>query len=249
MDAELVAQAHGLLEEQPRKARVVVVYLGVAGKKRMDSEVLDAERRQARERLLELLARHAELRVLRVADDAVGRLEAAAGVEPAADHARQLAAERAPEAIDHVEAVEVDDGAEVASLAVVLVRGVVAREHDVPAGDAAGLRERELGAGRAVAAAALLGEDAHDPRVGGGLHGEVLLEPRVPRERLVERTGAAANLRLVIEVERSGVLGADGLELLFAYEGALVHARVSLLSNSSGGRAIRRAAGKEAGPR
>ena len=61
--------------------------------------------------------------------------------------------------------------------------------------------------------------------------------------------GAAANLRLVIEVERSGVLGADGLELLFAYEGALVHARVSLLSNSSGGRAIRRAAGKEAGPR
>ena len=230
VDAKLLVQAHGQLEERAGQARVVVVHLRVAGEKRVDAKVLHPQGGKPAEGLLKLRDGHAELGVLGVSDDAVCRLEGAAGVDATAHAGGHPAVQGALEAPHHVEAVQVDDGAHGVCLGKVRVGRVVAREHDALAGHARRLGEGELGGRGAVAAAALLGQDGDDPGVGRGLDGKVLAEARVPGKRGIERTRPLADLGLVVDVERRGMLGADGLELLLANERALLHERGSLPS-------------------
>lgn len=220
VDAELVGEVRGEMEQPPRQTGVVVVPQRVAREERMDAKLLDPGVAEGEERLAQLRDGHAELGVLRRADDAVCRLEVAARVDPAAHRPRELPHVVAPEP-QLVEGVKVDGRAEVARQAVVGERRVARGEHGRLAAYAAGVGEHELGERGAVGSAALLRQDADDDGVGGRLDGKVLAEAGIPGECLVKGTGAGSQQVLAVQVERRGMDLGNLLQPLPRDEGPL----------------------------
>ena len=221
MHARLVRDALRKLEELGGQRRIVVVRHGVGGEERVDAEVARAERLEPHERLDHLVLAHAVLGLAGVVHDAVAQLEDPAGVVAAEHGLGDL--RDALEEVDHREVVEVDERPEPGGLEHVERRRLVRGEHDLVAGKAACLREQELGVARAVDAAALLLQDLKQRRVRRRLDGEVLPEPRVPRERAVHGARPLAYARLVVEVERGRHVGDDRPGLLHGHKRFLLH--------------------------
>ena len=209
--AGLFVQAHGQAEQHTGQLGVIVVGDGVAGEEGVDAELLRAFLQQAGIRFGHLVLGHAVFGIAGVVHDAVAKLKHAAGVVAAADDGRDA---RDPlKEIDMGQIVQVDDGLQVPGFAHVLGRGLVGGEHDIAAVEITRLAELQLGIARAVDAAALLLQDLEQVGVGGGFDGEIFFVAGVPGERLLYAAGVFTDGFFVIDMERGGHIGDDGLRL------------------------------------
>src|SRR3989344_9260496 len=145
-----------------------------------------------------LFAREAEFGFLRIPDDVVARFESKRGVAEA-DKFRQTRA--VLKKIKMSDIVEIDEGAHFFRLDEFFRRRIVGGEHDVLTAHARFVRDEEFGQGTAVRTAPFVFEDFQYLRIGKRLHGEVLFEAAIPRERVDERTCLPADTRLVIYIE------------------------------------------------
>ena len=210
--AGLPVQLHRFLEENPRERRVVFVGQCIGGEECVQAEALCALLHEHAVGLRQLLAGHAVLRVLGHVHDVVADGEIAAGIEAAADQLRHAA--HALHGLDERIVVEVDDRALRPGARKLRIRRLIRREHDLVPGKSRRLGEHQLRLAGAVHAAALLAQDAQDERVGCRLHGKILLEARIPGKRSAQRPRGAADARLVIDMERRGILPDDLPRLL-----------------------------------
>ena len=184
----------------------------------MDAEVLGSQLRQTGEGLGDLGAGHAVLGVAGVVHDlealpGLGQGEHAAGIVAAADGFRN-SADGLGQIIHQGQVVQIDDGAQLVGHLKFLSGRVVGGEHDILAGDAAALGHGQFRQGGAVAAAALLLENLQNGRGGCGFHGEILPVAGIPGERLAQAAGVFPDACFIIDMERSGVLGGNGLQLI-----------------------------------
>ena len=184
----------------------------------MDAEVLGTQLRQAGEGLGNLGAGHAVLGVAGVVHDlealpGLSQGEHTAGIVAAADGLGHRA-DGLGQIVHQSQVVQVDDGAQLMGQLEFLGGRVVGGEHDVLAGDAAALGHGQLRQGGAVAAAALLLEKLQNGRGGGGLDGEVLPVAGIPGEGLPQAAGVFPDACFIVDMERSGVLGGNGLQLI-----------------------------------
>ena len=225
MDAGLRLQLRCQLEENAGEGGVVVVRQGVGGQEGVDAELLGAHGGKAGKCLRDLGAGHAVLGVAGIvhhleALPGLAQGEHAAGIVAAADFLRHMA--DGPLQIVHQrQIVQVDDGAQPVRHLEFLRRGIVGGEHDVLTGDAAPLRDYQLRHGGTVAAAALLVQQLQQGRGGSGLHGEILPVAGIPGKCLPQAAGILPDALLIIDVERGGVLGGDGLQLVLCDKGGL----------------------------
>ena len=225
MDAGLRLQLRCQLEENAGEGGVVVVRQGVGGQEGVDAELLGAHGGKAGKCLRDLGAGHAVLGVAGIvhhleALPGLAQGEHAAGIVAAADFLRHMA--DGPLQIVHQrQIVQVDDGAQPVRHLEFLRRGIIGGEHDVLTGDAAPLRDHQLRHGGTVAAAALLVQQLQQGRGGSGLHGEILPVAGIPGKCLPQAAGILPDALLIIDVERGGVLGGDGLQLVLCDKGGL----------------------------
>ena len=222
--ARLLLQLNSQLEQHGGELGVIVVRHGIAAQEGMDAEMLGALGLERAERLEQLLGRHAILGIARVVHNAVRNFEKATGVITAADGFWN-AANRLFEEVDVRNIVEVDNGTQLRSRLVVGCGGFIRREHNVVARDAHSIAKLQLSCRRTVASAPVIAQDIDKERVRRGLYRKVFLEAWVPRERVAHRLHVSTNARLVIEMERRGVMLDDLIELSLRNEGLLVHAR------------------------
>ena len=215
LDPHLLAQLEDEREEHLRGVDDVFGVKFVRRDHGVESEALHPGRLHLRVALEELLARHAVLRLLGLADDGVAALQRTGVVAAAEDMAVKFLGQgcgsargpvRFPYRLHHAlpvrDVVEVDYRAELPCLAELLCRRVVRGEHDRLAHVADLLGEHELRHRRAVAAEAELLEKLHEVRIRRSLHGEVLAEALVPGEGLPESLRVGADALRVVDVER-----------------------------------------------
>ena len=197
----------------------------------MDAELLGTLGGQTSEGLGDLGAGHAVLGVAGVVHDletlpGLAQGEHAAGIVAAADplgnlpdgllqvvHHRQVIQE-----IDHGEIVQVDDGPQLVRQLELFGRGVIGGEHDVLTGDAAFFGHQQLCQGGTVTAAAFFLQNFQDSRGRSGLHGEVLPVAGIPGESSLQAAGVLPDALFVIDMERGGILGGDGLQLILCHK-------------------------------
>ncbi|MPM49759.1 hypothetical protein SDC9_96490 [bioreactor metagenome] len=127
--------------------------------------------------------------------------------------------------------VQIDNGSQLIGQSVFLGGGIIRGEHNFFAPDAAFVGHQQLRQRGTVAAAALLMEELQDRGIGGGLHGEILPEAAVPCESGFQPPGVLPDTPFIIDVERRGVLGYDGVQLVFCYKG-LFHWETSQFNSS-----------------
>ena len=185
----------------------------------MDAEVAHAQPHETTHGIEQLLFRHAELCLRRLAEDAVREGELAR-VEPEAHGPGDLL-DRIQEGVDVSDVVQVDGGPQARGVGELLGGGVVRGEHDLLASDAEPLRHLELALRRDVEAKAHVEERLENPGVGARLHGIELAVAGVPAERVQHRPCGRAYARLVVKVERRGVRGGDVLQLACRCKGTL----------------------------
>ena len=111
--------------------------------------------------------------------------------------------------------VQVDDGTQLVRQLEFLRRCIIGREHDVFAGNAAFFRHQQFRERRAVAAAALFLQDLQNGGSGGGFDSKVLPIAGIPGEGLTQAAGVFPDARLVVDMERGGILGGNGVQLFF----------------------------------
>lgn len=117
------------------------------------------------------------------------------------------------------EVIQVDDGVLLVRLNVLFRRGFIRREHDLVAGEAALIAHDQLGQRGAVHAAALLLQHLEDAGGGGGLGRQSIPGNQGSRQRPGSLPGGLADAGFVIEMEGSGILLADRLQLILGYKG------------------------------
>ena len=211
--AGLAVQLHRRLKQDARQHRVVRVGQRVGREERVQAEVPGALLHQRAVRLRELRAGHAVFGVLGLIHDPVADGKLSARIE-AAGHQLRHAAAALLQRLNQRIIVQIDDAAQAVRQRELACLRLVGGEHDLLAAKAAGAAEHQLGIRGAVHAAALLAQDAEDERIGRRLHGKVLPEALVPRERAVQRAGRAADARLVIDMKRRRIRGDNLLRLL-----------------------------------
>ena len=189
----------------------------------MDAEPLGPLGLQHPERLGDLGTGHAVLGVAGGVHHlepllALPQGEHAAGVV-AAEHGLRDLADGLLQKFHMGEVVQVDHRPQAAGELVLLRQGVVGGKHDLLPPETALLRQHQLRQAGAVGPAALILQQLQQGGGGGCLHGEILLEARVPGKGLVQGAGVGPEAPLVVEVEGGGVLGGDCVELPLGHKG------------------------------
>ena len=184
----------------------------------MDAELLGAHGGKAGKCLRDLGAGHAVLGVAGIvhhleALPGLAQGEHAAGIVAAA-HLLRHPAQQAVHIFHMGDVIQIDDGAQLGGQAELILRRVVGGEHDLLAPDAAPVGHHQLCQRGAVRAAALLLEQLQNGRGGGGLDGEVLPVAGIPGEGLPQAAGVFPDACFIVDMERSGVLGGNGLQLI-----------------------------------
>ena len=223
MAAGLFLQLYCQLEQLACQSGIVVVGNGIGGQEGVDAEVFCAHGLELLIALDDLFLGEAVLGLAGVVHDlealfALTQGKDAAGIVAAGDGLGDVADGLLQE-VDVGEVIQVDDGVLLVRLNVLFRRGFIRREHDLVAGEAALIAHDQLGQRGAVHAAALLLQHLEDAGGGGGLDGKVFPETRVPGKGLVHFPGGLADAGFVIEMEGSGILLADRLQLVLGYKG------------------------------
>ena len=216
--AGLRLQIGGQLEQDAGQGGIVVVGQGVGGQEGVDAELLGAHLLQAGEGLSDLLPGHAVLGVAGVVHHleallALAQLEHTAGIEAAGDLLGNVA-DGVFQKVHVADVVQVDGGAQLGGQDEFLGGGVVGGEHDLSPLETTPVGHHQLAQGGAVHTAALFLENLQDLGVGGGLHGKVLGVAGVPGKGPAQGPGVLPDALLVIQVEGSGILLGDLLQLL-----------------------------------
>ncbi len=189
----------------------------------MDAKTLGPHALQLLKALEKLLPGKAVLAVPRGIHDlkallAFSQPEDPAGVEAAGDGLGDIA-QRLLQKVDVGEIIQIDDRPQLCRQLVLGGGGLVGGEHDLLPGEAAFIRQHQLGEGGAVRAAALLPQNLQNGGGGGGLNGKILLKARVPSKGGFQPSGGLPDALFVIEVEGGGVLSGDGGELFKGHKG------------------------------
>mmetsp|Transcript_36250 Transcript_36250/g.90498 ORF Transcript_36250/g.90498 Transcript_36250/m.90498 type:complete len:340 (-) Transcript_36250:165-1184(-) len=223
---------HHQLKQHPRRRHNLTRLRAVGHNHRVQPKPLDPPLLGLGICLEELVACESELGLLGVADDDIAG-PARPGVVPKREELWQP--DGVVEVVDVADVVEVDDGAQLLGLLVLVDGRVVAGEHDHVATQPHALRQHQLGEAAAVSAQALVLEQLEQVRVRRGLDGEVVGEAGRPAEGLLEPPAGGADAVLRVHVERSGepLHGVDEL-LVCEGEGLPGGARGGLLLTTHG---------------
>ena len=196
----------------------------------MDAEVLCALFHQEPEALEHLLAGKPVFGVLRLVHDKGGDREAAARVEPAADRLRN--AGQLFQIFNVRDVIKIDVRAELVGELIIRSRRDIRREHDLAAGESAGVCHLKLGERGAVRAAALFFQNFENKGIRGRLDRKILAEALVPCECLPDKTGIFADAPLVVNVERSRESCCNLLRLFLGEKRFFDHLFLLLFSES-----------------
>ena len=214
----LLLQLHGGAEEDGGQGRVVVVGQGIGGQECVDAELLRPQLTQTAESLGHLGPGQAVLGVARVVHHlkallALPQSKSAPRVETAGNLFGDVS-DGLLQKVNVSDVVQIDGGPQLVRQDELLCRGVVGGEHDLVPPEPAAVGHHQLSQGGAVHPAALLPEELQNLGVGGGFHGEILLEARIPGEGFVQRPGVFPDAPLVVEMEWGGVVLGNLLKLL-----------------------------------
>ena len=114
--------------------------------------------------------------------------------------------------------IQVDNGSQPICQLVFLRQGVVGGEHDLPAPEAAALRQHQFRQAGAVGPAALGPQRFQNGGIRGGLDGKILPESGIPGKGGVKPPGVFPYALFVVEVKGGGVLSDNFVQLLFCYK-------------------------------
>ena len=207
MRAGFFLQLNCQFEQNTCQLRIVFVGNGIRSQEGMNTEILYALTLEDFISLNNLFMSHTVFCIAGVIHNVVGNGKMSAGIVTAADCFRNVG--NLFQKVNMSNIIQIDGYIQFTSQFKVLCRSCIGGEHNLALLKAYGIAHQKLGIGGAVGTAALFAQNLQQIGVRCSLYCEIFFKTLIPGKGLVHQTRGATDAGLIIQMERSRILGND----------------------------------------
>ena len=200
-------QLYCQLKQNTCQFRIVFVGNGIRSQECMNTEILYALALENFISFDNLLMSHTVFCIAGVIHNVVGNGKMSAGIVTAADGFRNIG--NLFQKVNMSNIIKIDVYIQFTSQLEILCRSCIGGEHNLALLKAYGIAHQKLGIGGAVGTATLFAQNLQQIGVRSSLYCEIFFKALVPGKSLVHQTRGATDAGLIIQMERSRILGND----------------------------------------